>query len=88
MRIKRSHSLGTTEAKRRVDQLAGDLGKQLGLSSEWRGDHLKIVGSGVNGQIAVADDSIEVDVKLGLALTLMESPIRAAIEDAMDNHLA
>jgi len=88
MRIKRSHTLGSEEAKRRVDMLAGDLGKQLALNAEWRGDDLKVSGTGVDGQIAVAEDSIEVDIQLGFALKLMEGTIRSAIENAMDEHLA
>ncbi len=87
MRIKRPHTLGTDEAKRRVDMLASDIGKQLALNGEWQGDDLQVTGAGVSGKIAVADDSIEVDIRLGFALRIMEAPIRAAIEDAMDEHL-
>lgn len=44
-------------------------------------------GNGVNGELAVAEDSIELEVRLGFALKLMEGPIRAAIEATMDEHL-
>jgi len=36
----------------------------------------------------VADESVEVEVKLGFALSMMESTIRTSLEDAMDKHLA
>ncbi|MGB5246944.1 MAG: polyhydroxyalkanoic acid system family protein [Woeseia sp.] len=88
MHISRSHKLGKEEAKKRVDKLSDALGSQLGVRGEWRGDQLKVSGSGVNGHIAVEDDCIEVDVKLGFALMMMESTIRSAIENAMDKHLA
>ncbi len=87
MRISRSHTLGKAEARRRVDKLAGTLGSQLGVSGEWQGDALKVSGSGVNGHIAVTSDRIDVDVQLGFALMLMESSIRSAVENAMDEHL-
>jgi len=45
-------------------------------------------GAGVNGHLAVAEESIELVVKLGLALKLMEGPIRSAIESTIDEHLA
>ena len=47
---------------------------------------LKISGSGVNGRINVTDQSVDVDVKLGFALMMLEGTIRTSIEDAMDKH--
>ena len=88
MRISRAHTLGREEARQRVDKLAGALGSQLGVRGEWRGDQLKVSGSGVNGHIDVCDNRIDVDVQLGFALLMLEGTIRTAIEDAMDKHLA
>ncbi len=87
MKVRREHSLGTAEARRRVDEIAADMSSRLNLHSEWRDDDLQIKGSEVNGKIAVSEDAIEVQVELGFALTLMEKSIRVAIEDAMDKHL-
>ncbi len=88
MKLRREHSLGANEVRRRVDEIAADMGGSLNLRSEWQGDNLKVSGSGVNGQIAVSEDAVEVDVKLSFALKLMEGPIRSAVESAMDKHLA
>ncbi len=88
MKIKRDHSLGLNEARKRVEAIAESLGSKYGLSSNWEGNALKITGSGVNGQIDVADQSIDVDVKLGFALMMLEGTIRTSIEEAMDKHLA
>ena len=87
MKIRREHSLGTTEARRRVDEIAADMGNRLNLSSEWRGDDLQVKGTGVTGTISVSEDAVELRIELGFALILMESSIRAAIEQAMDKHL-
>ncbi len=88
MKIRREHSLGSAEARRRVDEIAADMGKSLNLSSEWRGDDLQVKGSGVDGTIAVGEDAIEIQIELGFALMLMEGSIRSAIESTMDKHLA
>ncbi|MDX1516904.1 MAG: polyhydroxyalkanoic acid system family protein [Woeseiaceae bacterium] len=88
MKIRRAHTLGTDEVKARVDRIAARLGQQFTLSSRWSGDDLEFRGSGVSGTIRVEDDSVEVDVRLGLALMMMEGPIRRAVEDAMDSELA
>jgi putative polyhydroxyalkanoate system protein len=88
VRIKREHALGADEARRRVDEIAADIGGRLRLQSQWDGDKLLVSGSGVNGQIVVSANAVEVQVDLGFALTLMEGSIRSAIEDALDKHLA
>jgi putative polyhydroxyalkanoate system protein len=87
MRIRREHSLGIEEARRRVDEIAADMGGRLNLSSEWRENDLQIKGSGVNGSISVSEDAIEIQVELGFALKIMEGSIRSAIEGTMDKHL-
>ena len=88
MNIKRNHTLGLDEARKRVGGMADSLASKYGLSSSWDGDNLKISGSGVDGKIAVAASSIDVDLKLGFALKMLESTVRTSIEDAMDKHLA
>jgi putative polyhydroxyalkanoate system protein len=88
MKVRREHSLGAVEARRRVDEIAADMGTRLNLQSEWRDDDLQIKGSGVNGKIAVNEDAIEIQLELGYALILMENSIRVAIENAMDKHLS
>jgi len=76
------------EARNRADRIAADLKQQLSMRSTWHGDALKISGNGVSGQLMVAEDSIELNVRLGFALKLMEGPIRSAIEATIDEELA
>ena len=88
MIIRRRHNLGIEEARVRADRIAADLGPQFSLRSNWQGDSLKVKGNGVNGQLKVAADQIEIEVNLGFALKLMEGPIRSAIEKTIDDELA
>ena len=88
MRIRRSHHLGFEEAKNRANHIAETLGRQYSLKSSWEGDYLMVRGNGVNGHLIVAEESIELEVKLGFALKLMEGPIRSAIESTIDEELA
>ena len=87
MRIRRDHDFGLDEAKRRVDGVAADISQKFSLRSNWQGNTLMFRGTGVNGQVDVAADSVEFHVKLGLALMLMEQPLRNAIETALDKEL-
>lgn len=87
MRIKRDHELGIDAAKSRMSKVAEELSQQFSLTSNWHGDRLNFRGSGVTGEVAVAHDSIEFNVKLGFVLLIMEGPIRSAINNALDTHL-
>ena len=87
MIIRRSHQLGIEEARSRATEIAGDLEKQYSLTSSWQGDYLVVRGNGVNGHLVVAEESIELEIRLGFALKIMEGPIRSAIEHAIDDHL-
>lgn len=87
MKIQREHALGKDDARRRVDKIAVALGDKFSLRSRWEGDKLKITGSSVKGQIAVDDQLIVVDVKLGFALMMFESTIKTSITEAMDKYL-
>lgn len=87
MRVERSHDLGISGAKRRVDEIAKDLSERLSLTSKWRGDVLHFKGSGASGQITVSDDSVVADIKLGMALMMAQGRIRSAIEKTMDEHI-
>lgn len=85
--IRRHHSLGTEEAKRRVEKVAADLGDRFNLTANWEGDNLRFDGSGVDGHIAVADESVEIRVTLGLSLMMLKGPIRMAIENSIDEYI-
>ena len=87
LKIKRKHSLGIEEARRRVDSIAEELGGKLRLTSEWEGDHLLVHGKGVSGRILVFEDSVEVHVHVGLTMMMLREPIRSAIEGSIDHYI-
>ena len=87
MRIRREHKLGIEEAKRRVDQVAAELGGKLNLTSRWEGDHMRVKGRGVSGRILVTEESVEVHVTVGLPMLMLREPIRVAIESSIDHYI-
>ena len=87
MKIRREHTLGVEEAKRRVDQVAEELGGKLNLTSRWEGNDLRVDGRGVKGRIVVEADSVEVHVTVGLPMLMLREPIRVAIEESIDHYI-
>ena len=87
MKISRRHSLGRAEVRAKVQELADDLGDQYGLVSEWQGHDLSVKGTSISGWVRVSDDEVNVDLKLGFALLMLENTIRSSINRLMDKHL-
>ena len=87
MHIKRNHTLGRDEVRRRVEDAAGSLSAKYGLQTEWDGDDLKVKGSGLDGRISITDDEVCLDAKLGFALKMLEGTIQSSVEEALDKHL-
>ena len=86
--VEREHSLGKKQARAKAEQLARKLEDKYGVESSWSGDTLKLTRSGVKGTVAVADDSLRIDVELGLLMSAMSGTIKSEIEKALDKALA
>lgn len=85
--VERKHSLGRDAARQRAEALVDKLSKQYELKAEWKGDRVEIKRSGANGSVEIGDDSIRVELKLGMMLSVMSSTIKAGIEEALDKAL-
>ena len=85
--VERSHRLGRDEARQRAQALADRLASQYDLSCRWNGDCLEFRRTGADGRIEVADDSVRVEIKLGLLLSALGSTIRREIESTLDKSL-
>ena len=86
--VERAHGLGKEAAREKANKLAPKLSDQYGLEPQWSGDTLNLKRSGVKGAVHVSDDSIKVDVELGLMMSAMSGMIKSEIEKALDKALA
>lgn len=86
--VERTHSLGKEGARAKAEKLAHKLQEQYGLQPSWSGDTLKLKRAGVKGTVLVAEDSLRIDVELGLLMSAMSGAIKSEIEKALDKALA
>ncbi|MBV4453937.1 MULTISPECIES: polyhydroxyalkanoic acid system family protein [Pseudomonas] len=86
--VERTHHLGKEAARAKAEQLASKLQERYGLESSWSGDTLNLKRSGVKGTVLVADDSLRIDVQLGLLMSAMSGTLKSEIEKALDKALA
>jgi putative polyhydroxyalkanoate system protein len=85
--VERAHGLGKEGARAKADKLAQKLSDQYGLEPQWAGDTLNLKRSGVKGAVHVGEDTIRVDVELGLMMSAMSGTIKSEIEKALDKAL-
>jgi hypothetical protein len=52
------------------------LSREYDLKASWNGDRVDVTRSGANGSVHIFDDSIRVELKLGMMLSMM-APSRA-----------
>lgn len=86
--VERKHSLGRAAARQKAEVLVQKLAREYDLKASWVGDTVEVKRSGANGTIRIGDDTIRVDLKLGMMLSIMGSSIKSEIERALDKELA
>ena len=86
--VERAHDLGKEAAREKADKLAQKLSDQYGLEPQWSGDTLNLKRSGVKGTVEVDDDSLRINVELGLLMSAMSGTLKSEIEKALDKALA
>ena len=72
------------ELRKRVERLAQDLKSKLNADYAWKGDSLRFKRSGASGSIDIAEDAIELNIKLGLMLSPMKGKIEESIKKNLD----
>ena len=83
----RKHQLGADAVRDKVEQIAQKLQKDLDASYHWEGSTLKFNRSGASGHIAVSDDQVEVEVKLGMLLSALKGTIEKTLNEELDQRL-
>ena len=88
IRIKRKHSLGRAEVRKRVDEITGTLQEKLEATISWKGNTLHFKRSGVTGSLDVGDNYLDCEVKLGMLLIPLKGKIESALNEEIDKALS
>lgn len=84
--ISHDHSLSMKKARVVAEDLAEQLAQKYDLNYEWEGDSLHFHRTGVNGNIDVTKNSIDIRAKLGWLLIAMKGIIEAEIHRVLGKH--
>jgi putative polyhydroxyalkanoate system protein len=87
--IKKSHNLEISDARARLEKMAGELQSQYGIKSAWTGNTATLSGTGLKkGVVELTDRTINVQITLGLLAKAMKGRAQAQINIALDNALS
>jgi putative polyhydroxyalkanoate system protein len=86
--VARPHHLGLDAARAKVERIAARVRDEYGAEYHWNGDVLHFKRSGISGKIAVAGDSMDLTIRLGLLLTPMKRQIEDRLVNKIDEALA
>ena len=84
--IRRPHQLSIADARAVVDQVAARMHEKFGTTGQWRGDILEFSRPGVSGSIAVENNVIQVQARLGMMLAPLKGMIEQEIRRKLDDH--
>ena len=82
--VSKKHHLGQKEARKTAEKLAKKLAKEYNAKYAWKGDDLEFTSTGVNGQLHIKDDEVEIDMKLGLVMRPFKSRIEKGLRAELD----
>ncbi|MGY2957405.1 putative polyhydroxyalkanoate system protein [Pseudomonas sp. TE6349] len=86
--VERKHTLGRDAARAKAQALVDRLSREYDLKASWDSDRVDVARSGANGSVHIGQDSIRVDLKLGMMMSMMSGTIKGEIERALDKALA
>jgi len=86
--LQREHSLDRKTLRKRAEKLARQLQSEFGGDYRWEGDtvHYSYSG-GIDARLALQEDDILVDVKLGILMIMVKKALQREIERYLDEHL-
>ncbi len=87
IRIKRAHALGIEKARVQVETFARSLKEELQIDCEWNGNRLMFRRVGASGTLEVGADFLDLDIELGMALSLLAVTIEKDINKKLDDAL-
>lgn len=84
--IQARHKLSHDEAVAAADELCVELANKFDIDYGWDEDTIHFERMGVNGSIAVLENEINIQAKLGFMLMMLKDPIEQEIVRHLQSH--
>ena len=88
IKITHKHTRSDDEVVQAAKGLAERLEKEHGLICEWFDHSATMKGKGVSGRLLIAPGRIDIEVTLGLAMSLFKGLVEKEMRDYLVRHLS
>jgi putative polyhydroxyalkanoate system protein len=88
IKITHKHTQSDEAVLQAARGLASRLENEHGLSCEWSKHGATMKGKGVSGRLLIAPGQIEIEVTLGLAMSLFKGLVEKEMRDYLSRHLS
>ena len=86
--INRSHNLSEQEIKTKLDLLADKMSSRFDLDCGWKNEQcMSFKRSGVDGDINLQDNNINLEIKLGMMMGAFKGVIEQEINQFLDKEI-
>ncbi len=87
IQITHRHSRSDDEVVAAAKGLAARLEKEHGVRCEWAANEATLAGKGVTGRLKIAPGQVDIEVTLGLAMSLFKGLVEREMRDYLTHHL-
>lgn len=81
IKISHAHKLSERETRAVLDTLIAKLHDEYQITSVWHGSHIEFHRSGASGKLTMHPHQVDIEIKLGMMLSMFEKKIRSAIAE-------
>ena len=86
--LSKDHSKSTQEINTLVEKLEKALCQDLNLTATRKDNQILFKRSGVDGTLTMADQRVDIDIKLGMMNSLLAPKIESVLKAKLDEYLA
>jgi putative polyhydroxyalkanoate system protein len=86
--VSRSYTMAREDVREIARDLAHQIETQYGVKARWAGDTVSMRGNGVDGTLAIEEDTVRVEVSLGLMASVFERPLRRIVTNYLDEYVS
>ena len=87
IKISHAHKLSERTVRAAIDELIETLKDEYQIVSTWHGYRVEFHRSGASGTLTLQPHQVDIEIKLGMMLSMFVKKIRAAITDFCEEKL-
>ena len=85
--IRKAYTMSRDELRTAAEGLARELETTHGVRASWDGDHCRVRGAGVDGQLTLGEEELLASVELGLLASAFKNVLRTEVQRYLDENV-